>query len=139
MTVGRTDFYVVNGQIVASESISQRSDRTLKNNISYDYSNYEDIFFNLKPASFCYNSDQENRRVLGFIAQDLSDSIAKSNACDENLSLVSIQTKETDDGSVKPIYGIRYTELISLNTHMIQKLYAEVEQIKVKLEALGGN
>lgn len=138
MTVGDTDFYVVDGQIVASESITQSSDRTLKNNISYDYSDYEDIFFNLKPASFCYNSDQTNRRVLGFIAQDLSDSISKSRACEDNLSLVSVQMKEDEEGITRPIYGIRYTELISLNTHMIQKLYVEIEELKEKINTLGG-
>jgi hypothetical protein len=77
----------------------------------------EEIFCNLKPCSYYMNSDPAHKHY-GLIAQD----VVGAFGTDEGLGLIA----KSEDGT----YGLAYSELIAVNTHMIQKLIKRVEALE---------
>lgn len=101
------------------------SDRRYKNNIRDFDKRYENFFNELKPQTFRFNKDKENLTNLGFIAQDVQTAIRNS-SLDENHNFVSKVKDESGD----ELLGLVYDQFIALNTHMIQKNIASIENIK---------
>ena len=73
--IGAMDFFITANGIYASEEITLRSDRRLKNTIDYDFDRYDEFFMGLKPATFKYNNGHGGRLHSGFIAQDVEDAL----------------------------------------------------------------
>lgn len=104
------------------------SDKNVKNNIEYDLSKYRQFLLDLKPCRFKYNEGQSDRFHIGLIAQDVEQSL-KDNHIDpkefagwckmENLSKKGTYT-----------YGIRYDDIVPLNTMMIQELIRRVTALE---------
>lgn len=136
--------------VYSTKSNNNTSDRNLKHDI-YDISEiYEKLFYKLKPVTYMLNSG--DRTHMGFISQDLEESMNELGLSaldcaafckdiktvyekDENGEEVEKQVID-ENGQLQYIYGIRYGEFIALNTHMIQKLYKENEQLKQRIEKL---
>lgn len=112
--------------IEASHPVVLKSDRKLKNSISYDMGKYEPFFEKLKPCVFRMN-DGGDRFHIGFVAQDLLSASDEAGLERGDLSLVL---------NVGDHYSVAYTEMISLNTHMIQKLTARVAELEEKISNL---
>lgn len=115
----------VGAGVNATDEISIRSDARVKNSINYNLDRYDEFFMALKPARFKYNDGASGRMHLGFIAQDVEQAMFDAGLTPRELAaLVKAPVQEVmDDGITDYRYGLRYGELIALNTHMIQKLY----------------
>lgn len=109
------------------------SDRARKNNISYDYSKFEQLFDELKPATYRLNIDEgkenDGHFYTGFIANDIEDSLQKIGMDNSEFSALVI-TK--DEGGNKD-RSLRYSEFIPLCVHEIQKLKSQVAELRAKL------
>lgn len=116
------------------------SDFTMKNEITYDISNYDAVFDSLKPASFKYNLGRSNRRHLGLMAQDLQQTLIDNNISRKDFAALvidgdgfdSANDTITDERDIT--YGINYTELQALEIRQIQLLKKRVEELEKKLK-----
>lgn len=118
------------------KSGGQDSDRRKKDNINYDLTELLDVFAELKPATFIFKDDGKEMVRIGFIAQDLEETFAKKGISPNDydfLRLEDTKDKDIDDGKK---YVVDYTEFIALNTAMIQKQQAEIEDLKKTVEKL---
>ena len=111
------EIYVATGGCWSTSSMQVYSDARLKNTIDYDMAGMEEIFCNLKPCSYYMNSDPAHKHY-GLIAQD----VVGAFGTDEGIALIA----KSEDGT----YGLAYSELIAVNTHMIQKLMKRVEALE---------
>ena len=137
--IGAMDFFITANGIYASEEITLRSDRRLKNTIDYDFDRYDEFFMGLKPATFKYNNGHGGRLHSGFIAQDVEDALHNaglSNMDFAGLVIAPIEEVNEADGITDNYYKLRYGEFISLNTHMIQKLYRRITKLENELQSL---
>lgn len=119
------EMWVTTGGCYSSHAINVSSDRRLKNSISYGLDEYEPLFEQLKPSVYCVNSETDGRRHFGFIAQDVQRAVSGMVG---DLALI---------GRHNGMLSLGYTELIPLNTYMIQKLMRRVDDINKRLEAAG--
>jgi hypothetical protein len=121
---------------------SQDSDRKVKNTINYDISKYDTIFDTLKPVSYKYNHGTSGRTHLGFIAQDIQDSIKQANLTSKDYAIVAIEGEGFDvkQGEVineaETRYAIRPNELHALEVRQIQLLKEQVKQQSQIIEDL---
>jgi hypothetical protein len=105
------------------------SDRRIKKDILDFDESYELLFDNLKPRQYRYIDGNKGRVHSGFIAQEVSDAvIAAGKTIDENAYVCAFENKEGET-----YYGLRYEELIALNTWQIQKLKQRIKQLEDKL------
>ena len=98
----------------------------------------------LKPVTYIFNN--KIRTHIGYIAQDVEESLKNNNIDTSEFAGYwrEQKWKEKDDGNIEylfddegnPIYdcGLRYSEFIALNTHMIQKTRNENKQLKQQLQ-----
>lgn len=149
LAYGADDFYigVSRSNVFASETINIDSDRRVKDDIRYDLDDYEAFFRALKPCSYKLKRGTSGRRHTGFIAQELEKALLDSGKTSADLAAYCYDPdarryESTDmDPKTAPTgcYKIRYSELIALNTAMIQKLMAEVDALKTRVAELEAN
>ena len=149
LAYGADDFYigVSRSNVFASETINIDSDRRVKDDIRYDLDDYEAFFRALKPCSYKLKRGTSGRRHTGFIAQELEQALLDSGKTSADLAAYCYDPdarryESTDmDPKTAPTgcYKIRYSELIALNTAMIQKLTAEVDALKTHVAELEAN
>lgn len=149
LAYGADDFYigVSRSNVFASETINIDSDRRVKDDIRYDLDDYEAFFRALKPCSYKLKRGTSGRRHTGFIAQELEQALLDSGKTSADLAAYCYDPdarryESTDmDPKTAPTgcYKIRYSELIALNTAMIQKLMAEVDTLKTRVAELEAN
>lgn len=119
----------VNGTVVHS-SWSKR-----KTNISTLTDQYEQFFDGLLPKKFVYNSYIENSYHMGFIFEEVGESLIRAGLRETDFSGYVLTVPTTGEGH------LAYSEFIALNTWQIQKLKprmtaAEQEIEKLKLEII---
>jgi hypothetical protein len=85
---------------------------------------YSAVFDKLRPVIFKYNKGTGGRFHTGFIAQEVADAVTSSGLTLEDFAAVCAPYADDD------VWGIRYEEIISLNTWEIQKLKAEIAALK---------
>lgn len=115
------------------------SDKKQKNSIEYNLEKYEDFFFKLKPTQFKFNEGTGDRYHTGFISQDVGDAIVESGLSTQDFAAFVKAPKENftlDADDQDCDYYLRYNEFIALNTHMIQKLYTKIDELKNKIQQL---
>ena len=113
------------------------SDRRLKHDIEPIDERYENLFFSLIPRTYRLNDEKDDNKVhTGFIAQEVEDSMLKNGLSQKELAALSKTEVENEDGIKDYNYGLRYEEFISLNAHMIQKLYKIVDELKEEVALL---
>lgn len=149
LAYGADDFYigVSRSNVFASETINIDSDRRVRDDIRYDLDDYEAFFRALKPCSYKLKRGTSGRRHTGFIAQELEQALLDSGKTSADLAAYCYDPdarlyENTDmDPKTAPTgcYKIRYSELIALNTAMIQKLMAEVDALKTHVAELEAN
>jgi hypothetical protein len=118
------------GNLHLSVGDQVNSDIRLKNTIEALPENYEVFFDGLKPVSYILNDGQSGRKHIGFIAQDVEQSLNSADIDTKDFAGLCIPK---EDGLY---YALRYEEFIALNTHMIQKLKKENAALKEANEAL---
>ena len=106
------------------------SDRRIKKDIADFDETYELLFDSLRPRNYRYVDGNKGRVHSGFIAQEVSDAvISAGKTIDEVAYVCAFENKE---GEV--YYGLRYEELIALNTWQIQKLKQRIKQLEERLQ-----
>lgn len=112
------------------------SDRRFKRDISRITNKYDEFYDDLSPTE--YRMQDGKRRHFGLVADDLKENLQKYKIDTNDFApfvefhLHDEQGRETEETR----YGIRYTELISLNIDQIQKLKKRVKQLEEKIEVL---
>ena len=141
--------YAKNGSI-------NTSDKNKKHDVKEISEVYEKLFFGLNPVSYMFNNG--DRVHIGIIAQDLENLMGELGLSDidvagycrdikmkitrDDLTGNVIEEPDLDEnGNIQYNYGVRYSEFIMLNTHMLQKAYKriddqqhQIDELKVQLE-----
>ena len=104
------------------------SDRNVKNSIEYDLSKYRQFLLDLKPCRFKYNEGQSDRFHVGLIAQDVEQSLIDNNL--DSKEFAGWCKMENLDAKGTYTYGIRYDDIVPLNTMMIQELFRRVTALE---------
>lgn len=102
------------------------SDQNAKNSIADIDSRYSILFDNLTPRIYKYNDGTSGRYHIGFIAQEVDEALQKAGISRQEFAGVCIDTSEDD----VEYWALRYDEFIALNTREIQKLKAEIAELK---------
>lgn len=117
----------------SAKSITQTSDRTLKENIQNLSPDYLKVLKNLIPSS--YNFKNQNDLKLGFMAQDVKKSLEDANIID--MPIIS----QNKDG----IYSLDYSQITTLNTlgyldqeKRISQLEQTIEELKNIIKEIKG-
>lgn len=148
LAYGADDFYigVSRSNVFASETINIDSDRRVKDDIRYDLDEYEDFYRRLKPCSYRLKRGTSGRRHTGFIAQEMEQALLDAGKTGADLAAYCYDpdARRYEDGRQTPdtvqtgCYKIRYSELIALNTAMIQRLIARVDALEQEIQATKG-
>lgn len=128
-----TTIACVGAHCYSSQPMEIFSDRRLKNSVDYDIVNrYEGFYRSLKPCRFKMNSAPEEAYHTGFIAQDVKHSLENSGLTAQDLfALTQWDHKNDKDG----MYAIRYSELIALNTAMVQQTIKRLDELENRLNS----
>lgn len=138
--------------VYAASSTISTSDRTKKKDFAEFDEKYENLFFDLKPTLYRFIDNNSNRIHSGFIAQDVEESLEENGLTaldfagfckdkaivvekDENGEDVEIN-KLDENGNQVYDYSLRYEEFIALNTHMLQKAYAKIDEQQAQIDSL---
>ncbi len=103
------------------------SDIKVKNTIEDYPDEYETLFDNLKPRRFKYNKGTSNRKHCGFIVQEVREAMSAASVPASDFAVVCAFGDPDDDATE---WGLRYEELIPLNTWEIQKLKRRVKELE---------
>lgn len=120
---GYSDYW---NNIYCQTSAIDLSDKNKKNTIQQLSNHYERIFDSLKPVSYKFNDNTSDRTHIGFVAQDVKESIESSGLTTQDFAAYC--EWENDDGTIG--CGLRYSELIALCVDEIQKLKSRVAQLE---------
>ena len=117
--------YYISGSIsnwyqLTSSGLENGSDRRIKNNIRQLDGKYSRFFDELRPVSFMYNGVNDCIH-MGLIAQDVMRAAEVAGINEETFAALA-----ENNG----VYGLRYSEFISLCIYEIQKLKQELKEIK---------
>lgn len=133
--------------VYATNGTIQTSDLRHKDNVQPISERYEDLYMRLRPVTYRWRNeevgDHHDRTRMGFIAQWTKEAMDASGLSDIDLAAYCkdpvYRTVQNADGSVMedqsgaPIdysYGLNYGEFIALNTHMVQKLYRKMNDMR---------
>ncbi len=132
-------------KLYSTQAVDVSSDFRKKDNIM-PYDTQLEMFYDLlRPISYTLKQGHSGRRHLGFIAQEVEEAMNEVGMEYKDLSFLqkapidingneidptTIENYETDERIADYDYSLAYTELIALNTHMIQKLREENQQLK---------
>lgn len=129
--------YVKNGAV-------QSSDRNYKTDISVMGEKQEKLFNLLSPVTFKFIDSSYDRYHYGFISQEVEEAIYECGLTTKDFAGFCKDVKRDDNGEFvfdengnqEYIYSLRYNEFIALNTHMIQKVQAENQKLKERIDSL---
>lgn len=120
-----SQIYVVSSGCYSGSAMQIMSDRRLKTDINYNHINtYKQLFNELKPVSYKYKD--LDKIYLGFIAQDVENSLQKNNINDK--SLVNYNNEH--------FLSLDYNSLFTLNIAVTQDLMKEIEELKLQVKEL---
>lgn len=111
----------------ADGMIISSSDRRIKSDINYNVDKYDDFYMSLKPCSFIMNN--QNGLNTGFIAQDVVEALTDNKLTMDDFAGVQINAMN----GYKDFHSLSYASFVSLNTHMIQKLYKRIDALEEEL------
>ena len=108
---------------------------------------YEDFFKELNPCTFTLLDGSSNRTHIGFIAQDVLKAAEKVSLTSQDIAAyvktlypedTALPVRYSNDGDTNYLYMLNYQEFIALNTHMIQKCLAKIEELEERIKILEG-
>ena len=98
---------------------------------------FEKLFNKLTPKTYTLNTEGTNELHIGFIAQDIANSMEELGLSEDDLGLISHDYwTDEETGEEKDRYGLAYAEFIALNTHMLQKQQVKIEEQQVQIADL---
>lgn len=98
------------------------SDKRKKKTIKDIAKKYIEFFKKLRPVSFLFKDGESGRTHTGFIAQEVEEAAGEAGIDNKDLAFLCID----EDGN----YGLRYEELIAIQTKVIQDLITRVEALE---------
>ncbi len=123
------------------KQLSELSDERLKNSFK-KLDEFESAYMDLEPCAFKFNDGESDRFHFGFKAQNVKDSLINNGFTTKDFGGF-VQTtdnwKNPDYCGIEDPMRLRYSEFISWNTHMIQKLYKENQSLLKRIENLEKN
>lgn len=132
--------------VFADTGTINTSDRRKKHGIDYAMSAYEELFRKLKPCTYKLNNGKSGRDHVGFIAQDIEESmeeIGMDSGSFAGFIKSPVYEKELENGEpdtesdvIDYNYSLRYSEFVALNTMMIQKMMWRIEELEAKVAYL---
>ena len=136
---------IYGSSVWANKAIST-SDRRLKKDFGDLDDKYEVLFNDLKPMTFRMLVNSSNRKYVGFIAQDVKDSLDKAGISTNDFAGYVEDGVDTQmfnetlgynplEGSDRQL-GLRYEEFIPMNTWQIQKLKQRVCELETTIQNL---
>lgn len=135
------DALVLRGQAITLHSASGTavtSDERLKNSFK-PLDEFDDVFLALNPCAFKFNNGTSDRFHFGFGAKQIRDTFLSHGFTTKDfggfVQMADCPDDEDYCGCPDPM-GLIYTEFISWNTHMIQKLYRENAALKQRITQL---
>ena len=120
-----SDSYI--SQIYSASSTIITSDETKKNTITPLSNQYSLLFDNLQPVTFKYNDGTSDRLHIGFGARATEQAALDAGLTTKDFAAVCYGIDEEGN---KVDYGIRYEEIVALNTSEIQKLKARINELE---------
>lgn len=108
------------------------SSRNIKYDIETLSDQYSVLFDNLRPVRFKYKDGQSGRYHTGYILDELKNAMDIAGLETSELAAYCVSDDSTGDG------GIRYGEMVALNTMQIQKLKARVVELENQVAQLLG-
>ena len=98
---------------------------------------FEKLFDKLVPKTYTLNIEPTDEIHMGFIAQDIANAFEELGLSEDDLGFIS-HSYWTDEetGEEKDRYGLAYEEFIALNTYMIQKQKAKIEEQQAQITDL---
>jgi uncharacterized repeat protein (TIGR02543 family) len=137
-----TTVYAVNGTI-------STSDKNYKKEIVPLDQKYTDMFNSLKPVRYKLTYKNSDRIHVGFIAQDVKESMDQVGLTAMDFAGYCRDVKQEwseskerfenvldENGNEQYIYSLRYGEFIALNTHMIQKQQKRIDDLEKQIQEL---
>lgn len=130
---------------LGSTSTAVTSDKRVKKDFTTFDERYENFFSRLQPCLYRYRYNESNRLHTGFVAQEVAEALKMSgidtqdfagyvcDGLDEDALTEQGFDVNSEEWADKKQYYLRYEEFIALNTHMIQKLQAKVEELEKRL------
>lgn len=114
------------------------SDINQKNSIEELNANFDTLFDKIEPIRYKYNKGTSNRYHLGYIAQQIEQSILDSALTEKDAALVIDIQDHDESGNILETSTkyLRYEEFIALNTWQIQKLKARVNELKNEIKEI---
>lgn len=130
---------LIRGKTIQSQNgITSISDERLKNSFK-PLDEFDNVYMGIEPCAFKYNSGTSGRYHFGFVAQNVKESLEINGRTTQDfggfVQMSDIPEREDYCGVEDPM-GVIYTEFVAWNTHMIQKLYAEKEEMKKEIDLL---
>ena len=132
------DISVTGGNIYVNGSPISTSDKRMKKDwVPFD-ERYENAYMEIQPVRFMFRNftedDHHDRFHCGFLAQDVEETFSRTGITNDELGLLCIKSlEEPNKGGYMTEYGLRYEEMVALNVHMIQKLYARINELERRL------
>ena len=129
-------------KVYSSSAAISTSDRNCKENITPLEDRYEELFLKLKPVSYQYRNlspgENHDRIHTGFISQDVKQAMDEVGLTDLEFAAFCVDDLSADpeSGLTGLRYSLAYDEFISLNTHMLQKTIARIENDEDKITLL---
>ena len=120
--------FSVNGNGYASSGFTSGSDKRLKHNIEKMTDDFEKIVDFLSPSSYVYNSSTNEKKHLGFIAQEVQQAFSNCNINPNDYEIVN----DRGDGML----SLTYDDLISILWKVCQSLRKDNKEIKRQLSSL---
>lgn len=123
--------------VYAETSEIGKSDRNAKKSIECLDDRYSALFEKLIPVSFQFIDGTSGRTHIGFISQDVEEAMKEVGLSDLDFAGFCKDEITDENGNVKSIYGLRYSEFIAINTMMIQRTRSEFAELKELLKQKG--
>lgn len=115
------------GTIKAYNSISNASDRRLKDNIVDIDDKYVGLLNIVNAKQYNFKSS-EDKTDLGFIAQEVEDAMKQIGIADDKMPIISKPT----DNDVDKYYGLDYSQMTALLWKICQVQQKEIDELKNK-------
>ncbi|KAJ3265456.1 hypothetical protein HK104_006295, partial [Borealophlyctis nickersoniae] len=113
------------GTTITCTSLTQTSDRNLKEDIEPLSDSSLNFILNLKPMSYAWKKTQKQAKSMGLIAQDVELTCLR-------YGMPSELVKIDNHGQ----YGLQYAQLIAPLIRSIQQLHEYVEKLSDKIDQL---
>lgn len=111
-------------------TLTSNSDAKLKNTIRPFDESYSALFDALRPRTYKWNDGTSGRTHSGFVVQEVVEAINEAGLTTKDFAAV---VNFGGAGSGEEDWGLRYEEMIPLNTWQIQKLKARVAELERRL------